>query len=143
MLGWCQTREYPETTPQALSFEQLAALVGRVDVQAHTRFHPILPACDDDVALDELATSKGDVERLTGLPCLDFAYPNGVYGDREIAMLKDAGYRSARTTETGWNEPGADPYRLRIIGMPDNASLNIVAAQSTGLPGLKQLMYWS
>ena len=143
MLGWRETREYPETSPQALSLEQLASLAGRVDVQAHTRFHPILPACDDTVARDELAASKGDVERLTGLPCLDFAYPNGVYGDREIAMLKDAGFRSARTIETGWNEPGVDPYRLRILGMPDNASLNIVAAQSTGLPGLKQLMYWS
>ena len=82
-------------------------------------------------------------QRLTGRPCVAFAYPNGRYGRRELELVKRAGFRSARTTETGWNDPGTDPFQLRVLGMPDNASLNVVAAQSTGLPGLRDLMYLS
>ena len=40
-------------------------------------------------------------------------------------------------------DPSTDRYRLRVLGMPDDASLNVVAAQSTGLPVLRNLMYLS
>lgn len=141
LAGWSPTREYPER--QALDLEEIASLRGKVDFQAHTRFHPILPACPEDVAVEEIEGSRRDVEALTGMPCFDFAYPNGRYGERETRLLRAAGFRSGRTIETGWNEPGTDPYRLRIIGMPDGGSLNVVAAQSTALPFLRDLMYLS
>ena len=83
------------------------------------------------------------MERLTGKPCTAFAYPNGRYGERELELVRGAGFESARTIETGWNDPDTDPFRLRVLGMPDNASLNVVAAQSTGLPFLRDLMYLS
>ena len=142
LAGWTPQREYPGAT-QALSTEELEQLMGHATIEAHTRLHPILPMCDDDQAVDEIEGSKEDVQRLTGVPCLAFAYPNGRYGRRELDLVKHAGFRSARTTETGWNDPDTDPFRLRVLGMPDDASLNVVAAQSTGLPGLRDLMYLS
>jgi peptidoglycan/xylan/chitin deacetylase (PgdA/CDA1 family) len=99
--------------------------------------------CDDAEAAAEIEGSKADAERLTGRPCTAFAYPNGRYGAREVDLVKRAGFDSARTIETGWNDPETDPFRLRVLGMPDNASLNVVAAQSTGLPFLRELMYLS
>jgi peptidoglycan/xylan/chitin deacetylase (PgdA/CDA1 family) len=140
--GWTPTREY-ENEVHALSLEDIAILRDRVDFQAHTRTHPILPMCGDDKAEKEIVGSKADVERLRGAPCLDFAYPNGRYGQREIELVRRAGFRSARTTKTGWNDPLTDPHQLRIIGMPDRASVNLVAAQSTGIRGLRDLMYLS
>jgi glycosyltransferase involved in cell wall biosynthesis/peptidoglycan/xylan/chitin deacetylase (PgdA/CDA1 family) len=141
LAGWTPTREYADREPQALSLEEVRSLVGRVDFQAHTRLHPILPRCGDDMAGEEIGGSREDVEALTGRPCLHFAYPNGRYGARELELVARAGFHSARTTEIGWNESDTDPFRLRILGVPDDASLGVVAAQSTGLPGLRRLMY--
>jgi peptidoglycan/xylan/chitin deacetylase (PgdA/CDA1 family) len=142
LAGWTPLTE-AAGAPQALSHDELRALDGRVTFEAHTRLHPILTACDDERAADEIGGSKQDVERLTGRSCTAFAYPNGRYGARELELVRQAGFESARTVETGWNDPRTDPYRLRILGMPDNASLNVVAAQSTGLPVLRDLMYLS
>ena len=142
LFGWTPTREYPDDA-QVLSMPEVAALSDRVDFQAHTRTHPILPMCDDGKATLEIAGSRTDVEQLRTGPCLDFAYPNGRYGTRELDIVRKAGFRSARTTRTGWNDPFTSPYELRVIGMPDTASINLVAAQSTGIRGLKDLMYLS
>jgi glycosyltransferase involved in cell wall biosynthesis/peptidoglycan/xylan/chitin deacetylase (PgdA/CDA1 family) len=142
LAGWTPEREYSGVA-QALSRDELDRLSGVVAIEAHTRLHPILPMCSDEQATDEIEGSREDIERLTGKPSFAFAYPNGRYGRRELELVKRAGFRSARTIETGWNDSGTDPFRLRVLGMPDNASLNVVAAQSTGLPRLRNLMYLS
>lgn len=126
---------------QALDAAELAALAARVDVQAHTRFHPILTRCTDEECTAEIVGSKSDVEQRTGRECRHFSYPNGCYGDRESALVREAGFSSARTIETGWTTRASDPYRLPVLGMPDDASLNLVAAQLTGLPYVRELMY--
>jgi peptidoglycan/xylan/chitin deacetylase (PgdA/CDA1 family) len=41
-----------------------------------------------------------------------FAYPFGLYGDREIRLAKEAGYIGAVTTEEG---VGGQPFALRRI----------------------------
>ena len=137
---WTPETEY-DGPPQTLELEQIHALHGRVDFQAHTRTHPILTMCASDRAFSEIAGSRTDLERLGIGPVNDFAYPNGRYGKREIDLVARAGFRSARTTLTGWNDPFTDPFQLRILGMPDNASVDLVAAQSTGFPWLRDLMY--
>jgi peptidoglycan/xylan/chitin deacetylase (PgdA/CDA1 family) len=138
---WWPTREEAGDPPQALSLEQVRALLPDVDFQAHTRSHPILPACTEPAAWDEISSSRSDVEALTGRACRHFAYPNGRYGERELELVRRAGYESARTVEPGWNDPATDPYRLRVLGITDDASLGLLAAQVTGLPGLRRLMY--
>jgi glycosyltransferase involved in cell wall biosynthesis/peptidoglycan/xylan/chitin deacetylase (PgdA/CDA1 family) len=138
--GFTPEREY-DGPPQALSLEEMTRLLPDVSFEAHTRSHPILTMCTDDQAAAEIKESKLDVERITGRACTAFAYPNGRYGEREVELVRAAGLTSARTIETGWNTPDTDPFRLRILGMPDDASLDVVAAQATGLPYLRDLMY--
>lgn len=141
VAGWTPTREYADVAPQVISLGDAHALVGRVDFQAHTRWHPVLPQCADDSALAEIAGSRQDVESILGQECRHFAYPHGRYGTREIELVRQAGYHSARSTEIGWNDPSVDPYRLRVLGIPDDASVGVLAAQCTGLPGLRRLMH--
>jgi peptidoglycan/xylan/chitin deacetylase (PgdA/CDA1 family) len=140
-IGFRHETEASDGEAQALGAAELAAMDGRVELAAHTRFHPILPSCDDATSVDEILGSKAEVEALTGRPCRHFSYPNGRYGQRELALVREAGFASARTIETGWTTAGTDPYRLPILGMPDDASLNIVAAQLTGLAYVRNLMY--
>jgi glycosyltransferase involved in cell wall biosynthesis/peptidoglycan/xylan/chitin deacetylase (PgdA/CDA1 family) len=125
---------------QALSTDEVRLLAGRVRFGAHTRSHPILPMCTEDEADDEIAGSKLDVERLTGEPCLDFSYPNGDYGPREVELVRRAGFRSARTIEPGWVEPGTDPYRVTIVPMPDTASPSRALSQIAAVTFARTLL---
>jgi peptidoglycan/xylan/chitin deacetylase (PgdA/CDA1 family) len=110
-----------------------------VDFGSHSVSHPILPMCSRTEAENEIRQSRLDVARLTSTPCDHFSFPNGDYSERELELVRQAGYRSARTTDIGWNGRGADPYRLRIIGMPDVASVNVLAAQLGGVLFAKRL----
>jgi peptidoglycan/xylan/chitin deacetylase (PgdA/CDA1 family) len=118
---------------QALSVAEVRALAGRATFGAHSRLHPILPMCTDEEADEEIGGSKADVEDLTGLPCLHFAFPNGDYGQRELDLVRRVGYLSARTIEPGWVEPDSDPYRLTIVPMPDTASASRAVSQVAAL----------
>jgi len=119
---------------QALTWEEVRTLSSVADFGGHTRHHPILPQCDDAACADEIAVCKQELEATLNQPCRHFAYPNGDYGEREIAELKRAGYATGRTIEVGWNGPDADPYRLKVMPVYDHASLNWLVAQMTGLP---------
>ena len=128
-LGFEPTREYADEAPQALSREDLAEMRSWADLQAHTRFHPILTTCDDAECEDEIVRSREETAALSGAECRHFSFPNGDYTERELALVRRAGYRSARTTDYGWNGPGTDPYRLRVAGVTDDASVNMLAVQ--------------
>jgi peptidoglycan/xylan/chitin deacetylase (PgdA/CDA1 family) len=117
-----------------LSAQQIDALRSHVDLQSHTRFHPILTRCDDHECEEEIAGSRRDIESMTGNVCVHFAYPNGNYSEREVRLLKAAGYRTARTCDVGWNDRSTDPFRLRAIDIHDDSSLTWFAAQLTGIP---------
>lgn len=119
-----------------LSIEQLEAMRPFVDFQAHTRFHPVLTRCSDSVCADEIFICKREIESLIGKTCEEFAYPNGNYGEREINLLKAAGFKRARTCDIGWSNRENDPFRLRTIYIDDHASPLWFAAQLTGIPML-------
>lgn len=120
--------------PQAMTWEEADAFAAIADYGGHTRHHPILPRCGDAEAADEIGTCRDEVEAALGRPCRHFAYPNGDYGPREIALLRRFGYRTGRTVEPGWNGPDADPYQLKGFPISDDASVSWLAVQLTGLP---------
>jgi len=127
------TMEFPAAQRAALSIEELAQMGASVDIQSHTRFHPVLTTCSADHCREEIAASRVEIECLTGRPCEHFCFPNGDYTERELQMVKEAGYRSARTIRTGWTGPASDPYQLKILGVDDHASVNQLAADLAGL----------
>jgi peptidoglycan/xylan/chitin deacetylase (PgdA/CDA1 family) len=131
--GFEQDSTPRRSKPSGLRVEQIEAMRPYVDFQSHTRFHPILTRCDDAVCHEELSGSKREIEQLTGDACEHFAYPNGDYGSREVAMLKSCGYRSARTCDIGWNDHHSDPFRLKAFDVPDDSTVEWFKAQLTGI----------
>ncbi|MBB5407708.1 peptidoglycan/xylan/chitin deacetylase (PgdA/CDA1 family) [Paraburkholderia sp. HC6.4b] len=131
--GFRQDLPDPAATISGLSAAHIEEMRPYVDFQSHTRYHPTLTFCDDDECFEELALSKSEVERIVGKPCEHFAYPYGIYGPREVELLKAAGYKTARTTDVGWNDEGSDPFRLKAFDIDDDSSVSWFAAQLTGL----------
>ena len=101
--------------PPALSWDEIRDLVsgGLVDVQAHTRTHPLLPGVDDARVHDEIFGCKRDIEAQVGYELTSFCYPAGLYGERELALVRTAGYRAAVTTNPGVNRGDAPLDTLR------------------------------
>jgi peptidoglycan/xylan/chitin deacetylase (PgdA/CDA1 family) len=117
-----------------LGVDQLNVMQPYVDFQSHTRFHPILPRCHDDTCWDEILNSKREIEAMLNSSCEHFAYPNGNYGDREVQLLKAAGYKTARTCDVGWADGRSDRFRLRSMLIADDASTRWFVVQLTGIP---------
>lgn len=119
---------------QALNIDEIRQMMACVDFQPHTQFHPILPQCNDIEAKQEILGSKANLEELLGKECLHFSYPNGDYSERELEIVKSAGFRSARTSDIGWNTTDTSPYQLKAIPMSDDAGLIRFRAEMTTIP---------
>lgn len=125
---------------QALAISEMKEMAAYVDFQPHTRFHPILSHCTEAECQQEILESKSDLEGFLGVECSHFSYPNGDYTEREVEIVKAGGFRSARTTEIGWNTLDTLPYRLKAIPMTDTAGLTLFRAELTTIP--QRLSRW-
>lgn len=86
---------------------------GNMIIADHTQSHPELPKITDPVLLKkEIAGSKEVLERELGISVKDFAYPFGAYNNQDIQIVKDAGYRTARTVHTGTTADSGAPYTI-------------------------------
>src|SRR6266571_1411070 len=112
-LGFEETKEYAER--QALSRSEIARMNETVDFQAHTVFHPMLPACTEERASWEIAQCKLDLEQDFQLAIQALAYPNGSYTEREANLVKKAGYTCALSLDLGFNDATTDLFRLKRI----------------------------
>lgn len=85
-----------------------------ISVGSHTLTHPILTMCNDDKAKKEITESRIELEKWLQKPVMCFSYPNGLYGQREKEMVRDAGYRMAFTTERKYIERNRLPDLLEL-----------------------------
>jgi len=104
-----------ERQPAVLGWDEVVELdrQGTLRFEAHTVSHPSLLAVDDDAAADEIRGSRRELEARLGRPVSAFAYPAGLYGERERRFVAQAGYAAAVSCEPGVNLPGGDPFALR------------------------------
>lgn len=129
--GYTDDAEYADRL--ALSSAEIEELKPYVDFQAHTATHPILPACEDEDAEDEILSSKAHLQSRYGLNIRALAFPNGDYSEREINLARKAGYSCALTLDCGFNDQNTDLFRLRRIPVPDEASVSELLVKASGL----------
>lgn len=70
-----------------------------IEFGAHTRTHAHLPSTEEAAARQEIFDSRALVAALTGQHCMSFAYPYGKFTDRDVALVRAAGFTSAVTTK--------------------------------------------
>jgi peptidoglycan/xylan/chitin deacetylase (PgdA/CDA1 family) len=137
-LGYEPEVEYPDR--QALSLDEVTEMASVADFGSHCRTHPILPACDDELARSEIAGSAEDLEKMTGRRAGVLAYPNGDFSQRDVELVREAGYDGAMTIAAGYIDARSDPYRLNRIYIDDAAGVTELAACASGVYG--GLMRW-
>lgn len=118
---------------ESLNIAEVHELSSFVDFQSHSVSHPILPACSDEKAAEEIARSKVDLEAKLSTTVNALAYPNGSYGQREVQATLLAGYECGVTTRAGFNSSSTPPFELRRIITEDNCGVNELVVRSCGL----------
>jgi len=92
-----------------------------IEIGGHTVNHPILSRIGPDEARREIAAGAAQLEAITGERPKVFAYPNGRsgrdFGPEHAAMVRDAGFTHALTTDPGIGQRGTDPYALPRIAL--------------------------
>jgi peptidoglycan/xylan/chitin deacetylase (PgdA/CDA1 family) len=132
-FGFAQDREAEDR--QALSAEEIERMRGLVDFQAHTIFHPILPACTDAEARAEIEDCRRQLERAFGLEIYALAYPNGDYSPRDVELTRSAGYACALTTEHAFVDGTTDLFRMPRVAINDDGGVSEAIVGASGLWG--------
>ncbi|HEY3862882.1 MAG TPA: polysaccharide deacetylase family protein [Verrucomicrobiae bacterium] len=129
--GYRTDQEYADR--QALSRDEIEQLKPRVDFQAHTVHHPILPNCEDAAAEREISDCKTVLEKDFQLQINALAYPNGDYSPRDMQCARQAGYRCALTLEPGFNTGSTELFELKRIPLQDDGSISELLVKTSGL----------
>ena len=85
---------------------------GLIAVESHTLSHTYLPEVSEDAQRREISGSKRAMEKAMGGEVKYFAYPVGGFTDSVKAMVQEAGYEAACTTNRGFNRLNKDVYAL-------------------------------
>jgi peptidoglycan/xylan/chitin deacetylase (PgdA/CDA1 family) len=114
-----------------LSWLQLNTLEENgIEIGSHTVDHAELPALSDPAALQELIRSRHALELHLHHPVQWFAYPAGKFDSRTEALVRQAGYVLAVTTQPGVDQDARSPFALHRYEVLD----------TTGVRGLASLL---
>lgn len=86
--------------------------------ESHTVSHPILTRVAAEVLEFELKNSKKRLEEILERQIEHFCYPNGSLQENVQRAVKKAGYKSATTTNYGFNGRPANFFLLNRIDAP-------------------------
>jgi peptidoglycan/xylan/chitin deacetylase (PgdA/CDA1 family) len=92
-----ENREFKKS--DLLSNEEIVALSTDFEIGAHTMTHPRLTKICEREAYSEIFQSKRYLENLTKNKVRCFCYPAGKYNQEIKRIVKNVGFRYARTTE--------------------------------------------
>lgn len=111
---------------------------------AHTLTHALLPALDDADRRSEIGGSKEILQSRFNVAVDTFAYPFGIYDDRDVAAVAATGYRYAVTTEPGISaETQSEALRLKRIKVSSKDNLLVFALRMrTGRRSLNEGTRW-
>jgi peptidoglycan/xylan/chitin deacetylase (PgdA/CDA1 family) len=89
-----------------------AWLAGGQEIGAHTRNHVDLLQADDATARAEIGGCRDDLEQLLGTEVRHFCYPYGFHRPEHAAMVREAGYATATTTQRARTTAADDLFEL-------------------------------
>ena len=119
-------------TDLMLSSAELRQLHAKgIEIGGHTVHHPILARVPQDEARREIWDGAEQLAAITGERPRLFAYPNGRpgtdFGPEHEAMVREAGYSHALTTEAGLGRRHTSRYRIPRITLWSHSAPRLAA----------------
>jgi peptidoglycan/xylan/chitin deacetylase (PgdA/CDA1 family) len=110
----------------------LRNLAGHFELGGHTLTHRRLTGLSLDEASLEICAGKARLEEIAQYPLTSFCYPGGNYRAEHVTLVKQAGFRCARTVRRLSTGPVSDPFvmattiqaRQHMSDWPRVAALN-------------------
>jgi peptidoglycan/xylan/chitin deacetylase (PgdA/CDA1 family) len=118
---WAEASSHGRESHRALSEAELERLAESplVEIGAHSTSHPQLTALPLQAQKAEIAESRDRLEAIVGRAVRSFAYPHGSYDDQTLGVVRDAGYRSACSSDVGAVRSRSDRFRLPRLAVRD------------------------
>jgi peptidoglycan-N-acetylglucosamine deacetylase len=69
------------------------------EIGAHTLQHAAIDRLSEGDAIVQLSGSREWIEQLTGRDCRVFCFPGGKFRNKQLRLVRQAGYQAARTVE--------------------------------------------
>jgi peptidoglycan/xylan/chitin deacetylase (PgdA/CDA1 family) len=95
-----------------LTPDQILKVAENFEIGAHTMTHPSLTMVSDEVAKEEIVHSKNYLESVLNKKVNSFCYPRGSYYKKHKSIVKDAGFKVARTVKRYAEDTGKDEYEI-------------------------------
>jgi peptidoglycan/xylan/chitin deacetylase (PgdA/CDA1 family) len=112
---------------QTMGWEEVAQLHrGGVTFGSHTSTHEILTTVPLAQAEEEIAGSRGRIEKKLGAPCRLFSYPNGDFSESVRDLVQQAGYKLAFLNQDPgiWTER-CDPYLIPRVNVCEHHLVDV------------------
>lgn len=90
-----------------------------IAIGSHTVSHPYLTRLPASEARREIADSRRLIEEAVGAKVKFFCYPSGDFGERELALVREAGYRAAVSVAPGGNRATTPLFALNRTEVTD------------------------
>jgi peptidoglycan/xylan/chitin deacetylase (PgdA/CDA1 family) len=127
----------PTSEFAAMNWEQAREIDARgVKIESHTVTHPILTNVSAKHLDFELKNSKKRLEEVLDRRVEHFCYPNGSLNENVSKAIENSGYKSATTTNYGFNEKLANPFLLNRIDAQSGAAN--FAQSASGFESVRQ-----
>jgi peptidoglycan/xylan/chitin deacetylase (PgdA/CDA1 family) len=84
---------------QVMTAAQVRELSGAFEIGAHTLDHVRIDRVPDAEASRQMLGSRQWIEEVTAKSCEIFCFPGGKFRDRQLRLVREAGFRAARTVE--------------------------------------------
>ncbi len=129
------TREFaPVTWEQAREMDKSV-----MSIESHTVTHPILPNVDEIQLVYELTQARARLEKILERRVEHFCYPNGSLDENVQKAVMNAGYKTAVTTEYGFNNGRSNPFLLKRVDA--NPNIANFAQSVSGFENFRQRIH--
>lgn len=95
-----------------LTKKELLELSEDFEIGAHTMTHPVITRVDDISVKKEILDSKEYLESILNKKVEGFCYPGGYFDKKHKDMVKDLGFRFARTVSRFSKDIGSDAFEI-------------------------------
>ncbi len=118
---WAKTPRSQHPRHPTLTRDELLTLASGnlIDIGAHTVTHPALSAQAIEAQKDEIHQSRQILQELTKQPVSCFSYPYGDRSGNTVALIQQAGFDGACTTQPDNVWRWSDRYQLPRFNVPD------------------------